>query len=98
MKRSGKKCVIQEFILLQTANSAPLIVTKVIKQFTSVVTHGEIGNTQTGSQNSIKFLRLQPAVTNMAAGRLTNREVEENATEPAQNEHVAETNYDWGRN
>ena len=28
----------------------------------SVLTHGEMGNTQTRSQNSTKSLRLQPAV------------------------------------
>ena len=47
----------------------------------------------TGSQNSTKSFRLQPAATNIAAGRLTDSEVKENANEPALNEHAAETNY-----
>ena len=48
--------------------------------------------------NSTKSLRLQPAATNIAAGCLTNREVESNAKDPALNERAAKTNFAHERN
>ena len=49
-------------------------------------------------KHSIKSLRLQPAATILAVGRLANRRVTSKANEPALNEHVAKINYTHERN
>ena len=71
----------------------------VFEQFISVLTHEEMGNTQTGKihyiqselEHSIKYLRLQPFAKIIAIGCLINRRVTRNANKQALNEHSAET-------
>ena len=46
-----------------------------MKQFRSVLTHGETGNTQMGSQKSTKSLRLQLAVHNYCSWSPHNKKV-----------------------